>query len=256
MSADLLTAAFVALLGAAVGSFLNVCILRLPAKRSVVRPGSRCPHCERALRWYENVPVVSWVALRARCAGCGQRIALMYPLVEIATAATFVAAWRAFGPTPLLAARLVFLSALIVLAITDLRERLLPNAITLPGIAVGMVFSLVAPPGLLSALLGVVVGGLVPFLVGEVYYRVRGIEGLGMGDVKMLAMIGAFLGAPLALLTLFMASFLGVIVGVPLIILTRNRHYPVPLGTFLAASAFAAAFAGDAVVHWYTQVYW
>jgi leader peptidase (prepilin peptidase) / N-methyltransferase len=256
VSAEHLTTALVALFGAAVGSFLNVCILRLPARRSIVRPGSRCPKCERPLRWYENIPVVSWVALRARCAGCGQRVALMYPLVELATAATFVAAWRAFGPTPLLAARLVFLSALIVLAVTDIRERLLPNAITLPGIALGLVFSLIAPPGLSSALLGAVLGGLVPFLVGEVYYRVRGIEGLGMGDVKMLAMIGAFLGAPLALLTLFTASVLGVIVGVPLIILTRNRHYPVPLGTLLAASAFAAAFAGESVVGWYTGLYW
>jgi leader peptidase (prepilin peptidase)/N-methyltransferase len=199
---------------------------------------------------------VSWIALRARCAECGHGISLMYPLVEAATAITFVAAWRAFGPTPLGAARLVFLSALIVLAVTDLRERLLPNAVTLPGIVAGIAFSLVAPPGLTSALLGVVIGGLVPFLVGEIYHRVRGIEGLGMGDVKMLAMIGAFLGAPLALLTLFAASFLGVVVGVPLIILTRDRHYPVPLGTLLAASAFAAAFVGQPILESYTSFYW
>jgi leader peptidase (prepilin peptidase) / N-methyltransferase len=99
-------------------------------------------------------------------------------------------------------------------------------------------------------------GGLVPFVVGEAYYRLRGVEGLGMGDVKMLAMIGAFLGAPLAMLTLFAASFLGVIVGVPLIILTRNRHYPVPLGTLLAASAFAATFLGQPIIDWYTHLYW
>jgi leader peptidase (prepilin peptidase) / N-methyltransferase len=249
------TTAVVALFGAAVGSFLNVCILRLPAKQSIVHPGSRCPRCHRALRWYENVPVVSWIALRARCAGCGHSIPVMYPLVELATAITFVAAWKAFGPTSLLAARLVFLSALIVLAVTDLRERLLPNAITLPGVAVGIAFSAVAPPGLFSALLGVLIGGVVPFLVGEAYYRLRGIEGLGMGDVKMLAMIGAFLGAPLALLTLFVASFLGVIVGLPLIVLTRDRHYPVPLGTFLAASGFAAAFVGQPIVEWYARLY-
>ena len=176
----------------------------------------------------------------------------MYPLVEVATAITFVAAWRAFGPTPLLATRLIFLSALIALAVTDLRERLLPNAITLPGIIVGLVCSLVAPPGPVSALLGVVIGGVVPFVVGEIYYRVRGIDGLGMGDVKMLAMIGAFLGAPLALLTLFAASFLGVVVGVPIIVLTRNREYPVPLGTLLSVSAFAAAFDGQRIVDWYT----
>jgi leader peptidase (prepilin peptidase)/N-methyltransferase len=179
----------------------------------------------------------------------------MYPLVEVATAVTFVAAWRTFEPAPLLAARLVFLSALIVLAVTDLRERLLPNSITLPGIVLGLAFSVVVPPTFFGALIGVAVGALVPFLVGEAYYRVRGVEGLGMGDVKMLAMIGAFLGAPLALLTLFAASFLGVIVGVPLIVLTRNRQYPVPLGTLLAASAFAAAFAGQPIVDWYSRLY-
>jgi leader peptidase (prepilin peptidase) / N-methyltransferase len=253
---DVAAVAVLALVGAAVGSFLNVCILRLPAKRSLVSPGSGCPHCGRALRWYENLPIVSWIWLRARCAGCGHRISVMYPLVEVATAITFVAAWRAFGPTPLLATRLIFLSALIVLAVTDLRERLLPNAITLPGIIAGLVCSLVAPPGPLSALLGVVIGGGVPFVVGEIYYRVRGIDGLGMGDVKMLAMIGAFLGAPLALLTLFAASFLGVLVGVPIILLTRNREYPVPLGTLLSVGAFAAAFGGQPVVEWYTGLYW
>jgi leader peptidase (prepilin peptidase) / N-methyltransferase len=256
MMPEVLTIALLALVGAAVGSFLNVCILRLPARQSIVNPGSRCPHCARPLRWYENVPIVSWIRLRARCAGCGHRISVMYPLVEVATAITFVAAWRAFGPTPLLATRLIFLSALIVLAVTDLRERLLPNAITLPGIIVGLVCSLVAPPGPVSALLGVVIGGVVPFVVGEIYYRVRGVDGLGMGDVKMLAMIGAFLGAPLALLTLFAASFLGVVVGVPIIILTRNRDYPVPLGTLLSASAFAAAFAGQGIINWYTGLYW
>jgi leader peptidase (prepilin peptidase)/N-methyltransferase len=256
MMPGVLTTALLALAGAAVGSFLNVCILRLPARQSIVSPRSRCPQCARALRWYENVPIVSWIGLRARCAGCGHRISVMYPLVEVATAITFVAAWRAFGPTPLLATRLIFLSALIVLAVTDLRDRLLPNAITLPGIIVGLVCSLVAPPGPVSALLGVVIGGVVPFVVGEIYYRVRGVDGLGMGDVKMLAMIGAFLGAPLALLTLFAASFLGVVVGVPIIILTRNREYPVPLGTLLSASAFAAAFAGQRIVDWYTGLYW
>jgi len=246
----------VALVGAAVGSFLNVCIVRLPARRSVVHPRSQCPHCERQLRWYENLPLVSWIALGARCAGCRRRISVLYPLVEVGTAITFVIAWRTFGATPLLAARLVFLSALIVLAVTDVRERLLPNAITLPAIVAGMAFSLIAPPNFVGALLGVVLGGLVPFVVGEAYYRLRGVEGLGMGDVKMLAMIGAFLGAPLAMLTLFAASFLGVIVGVPLIILTRNRHYPVPLGTLLAASAFAATFLGQPIIDWYTHLYW
>jgi leader peptidase (prepilin peptidase)/N-methyltransferase len=255
MTPAALETALVALIGAICGSFLNVCIVRLPARQSIVRPGSQCPHCGRPLRWLENVPVVSWLALRARCAGCGQRISVMYPLVELAAAATFVMAWHAFGPTPVLAARLVLLCALIVLAVTDLRERLLPNAVTLPGIAAGLVFSLVAPPGPASALLGVALGGLVPFLVGEAYYRLRRIEGLGFGDVKMLAMIGAFLGAPLTLLTLFAASVLGVVVGLPMILLTRNRRYPLPFGTLLAVSAVGAVFIGPSALEWYGGLY-
>jgi leader peptidase (prepilin peptidase)/N-methyltransferase len=245
-----------AILGAIVGSFLSVCIVRLPARESIVTPGSRCRRCQRPLRWHENLPVVSWIALGGRCAGCGHRISLMYPVVELVTAVTFVAAWHAFGPTPLLASRLVLLSALIVLAFTDLRERLLPNRITLPGIGAGLAFSLVAPPGVRSALAGVVVGGLVPFAVAEVYYRVRGEEGLGLGDVKMLGMVGAFLGAPLALYTLFLASLLGVLVGVPIVLITRNRKYQIPFGTFLAVSAVTAAFAGQRVIDWYIGLYW
>jgi leader peptidase (prepilin peptidase) / N-methyltransferase len=244
-----------ALLGAIAGSFLNVCILRLPARESIVRPRSRCPRCQRRLRWYENLPIVSWIALRGRCAGCGGQISAMYPLVELGTAVAFVAAWHAFGATPLLASRLFLLAALIVLAVTDLRERLLPNAITLTGIVAGLAFSLVAPPGIRGALAGVIVGGLVPFLVAEVYYRVRGEEGLGLGDVKMLGMVGAFLGAPLALFTLFLASLLGVLVGVPLVVIKRNRRYQIPFGTFLSVSAVAAAFAGQRVIDWYIGVY-
>jgi leader peptidase (prepilin peptidase) / N-methyltransferase len=252
---DLLAAAAVGVFGAVIGSFLNVCIHRLPRHESVIAPASHCPSCGRMLRWYENVPIVGWLALRGRCAGCGARISLMYPLVEAATAAMFVAAWLVFGPTPLFVARLVFASAMIVLAVTDLRDRLLPNAITYPGIVVGLAFSAFLPPGLTSATIGAVAGAGVPFLIGEAYYRLRGIEGLGMGDVKMLAMIGAFLGWEMALLTLFAASLLGVAIGVPLTIVKRDRHYLIPLGTFLALGGLAAAFVGPQVLDWYVGLY-
>jgi leader peptidase (prepilin peptidase) / N-methyltransferase len=252
---DLAVVALVAVVGAVVGSFLNVCIHRLPRHESVVFPPSRCPGCARRIRWYENVPVVSWLALRARCAGCGTRIPVMYPLVELATAVAFVAAWLVFGPTPLLVPRLLFASAMIVLAVTDLRDRLLPNAITYPGIVAGLLFSAFLPPGLASALVGAVAGAGVPFLIGEAYYRLRGIEGLGMGDVKMLAMIGAFLGWEMALLTLFAASLLGVAIGVPLTIVKRDRYYLIPLGTFLALGGLASAFVGPQVADWYVGLY-
>ena len=249
-------AAFAAVLGAIVGSFLNVCIHRLPRYESIVHPRSRCPKCGHMLRWYENVPIVSWILLRAKCAGCGAPIAAMYPLVEALTALVYAAAVFAFGLTPLLAVRLLFASAMIVLAVTDLRERILPNAITYPGIVVGLLVSLLLPPppGIVSALIGVVVGGGLPWLIAAVYSRVRGIEGLGMGDVKMLAMIGAFLGWPLALFTLFAASILGLAIGGPISLIKRDRLYPIPLGTFLAIGGLVAAFVGDDIVRWYTAL--
>ena len=179
----------------------------------------------------------------------------MYPLVEATTAIVFAAAMYTFGLTPLLPVRLLFASAMIVLAVTDLNDRILPNAITYPGVIAGLLFSLFLPPGIVSALIGVVLGGGVPFLIGEIYYRVRRIEGLGMGDVKMLAMIGAFLGWQLALFTLFLASMLGVAVGVPLTRIKRDRFYQIPLGTFLAIGALIAVFVGDPIVAWYAGLY-
>lgn len=239
------------LLGAIIGSFLNVCIHRLPRRESIVTPPSQCPTCRRRLRWYENVPIASWLALRGRCAGCHTRIAAMYPLVEAFTAATFaVFAWL-FGPTPLLAVRLAFACAMIVLAVTDLRERLLPNSITYPGVVVGLLCSLALPPGPWSAAVGVVAGGLGLFAMGEAMSRALGKEALGMGDVKMLAMIGAFLGWDLMFLTLVLASFVGSAVGLGLVALTRDRDYQIPLGTFLAMGGLVAAAVGRQIVDWY-----
>jgi leader peptidase (prepilin peptidase) / N-methyltransferase len=246
---------FVAVLGAVVGSFLNVCIVRLPARQSVVSPASRCPQCGRSLRWYENVPVASWLALRARCAGCGQRIPVMYPLVELATAGVFVAAWLVFGPTPLLAVRLLFACAMIVLAFTDLRERLLPNAITYPGIVVGLASSAVLPPGITSALIGAVLFSGVLWLVGEAVSWWLGREALGFGDVKMAAMIGAFLGWPLAALTFALVGVVGTVIALAVVAITRDRYYEIPLGTMLAAAAVIAALCGTPFLDWYLYTY-
>jgi leader peptidase (prepilin peptidase)/N-methyltransferase len=250
-----LFAAFAALLGAMVGSFLNVCIHRLPRGESVVHPRSRCPHCGHQIAWFENIPVVSWIVLGARCRGCRARISAMYPLVELTTALLFAACAFAFGPTLLFVSRAIFVAAMLALAITDLRERILPNAITYPGVVVGLLFSLVLPPGIVSALIGAVAGAAVPWLIGEAYYRLRRIEGLGMGDVKMLAMVGAFLGWQMALVTLFAGSLLGVMVGVPLTIIKRDRYYMIPLGTFLAIGAVAATFVGPPLLEWYMGLY-
>jgi leader peptidase (prepilin peptidase)/N-methyltransferase len=252
----LLLAVFVGLFGLVVGSFLNVCIYRLPRDESVTWPGSHCTTCNRPLAWYENIPVVSWLVLRGRCRTCGARISPIYPVVEAITGAVFVAGYFIYGPTPLLAARLLFATAMIVLFFIDLRHHILPNIITLPGIAIGFALSLVLPPGWVSALIGLIAGAALLFSIAEAYYRWRGIEGLGMGDVKMLAMIGAFLGWQLMLVTLVLASFAGSLVGIGLIATGRGgMKLALPFGTFLAVGALTAAVAGEPLLEWYLGMY-
>jgi len=245
-----------AVFGLIVGSFLNVCIYRLPRKQSVNWPGSRCTACDRPLSWYENVPVLSWVALRGRCRTCRERISVIYPLVELITAGLFVAGYLIYGLTPLLAVRIAFACAMVVLFAIDLRHHLLPNVITVPGIVIGFALSLFLPPGWKSALIGLLAGGGVLFAIAEGYYRLRGIEGLGMGDVKMLSMIGAFLGWKLMLVTLILGSFAGSIIGLGVIALGRGgMKAALPFGTFLAVGALTAAVVGDPIVEWYTGFY-
>jgi len=245
-----------ALFGLLVGSFLNVCIFRLPRGESIVWPASRCARCNRALDWYENIPVVSWLVLRARCRTCGEPISWMYPLVELTTAIVFAGMYALYGPSVLGVSRLLFACSMIVLFVIDLEHRILPNVITIPGIAIGFVFSLFAPPGWLDSLIGIALGGAVPFAIAEAYLRLRGEEGLGMGDVKMLAMIGAFLGWKLMLLTLVLASFTGSVIGLGFLASGYGRTYALPFGTFLAIAALAAIVAGDPIVAWYASFYY
>ena len=245
---------FAALFGALIGSFLNVCIHRLPRGASIVWPASACPGCRRELSWFENVPIVSYAFLGGRCRSCKMAISMQYPLIEALTAAMFAAAWWYYGPGPLLVSRLIFGCALIVLFAIDLEHHLLPNVITLPGIVIGFMFSFVNPPGWKDALIGILVGGGGLFLIAEGYYRIRHEEGLGMGDVKMLAMVGAFLGWQLTLLTLMLASFAGTIIGVGMIATGRGTmKYALPFGTFLAIGAAVASAAGQSMLDWYLR---
>jgi leader peptidase (prepilin peptidase)/N-methyltransferase len=244
------------LLGLAVGSFLNVCIYRLPLAKSLAYPPSACPSCGRSLRWFENVPVVAWLALGGRCRTCRSRISAVYPLVEAFTGVMFVWAWWQYGPSWLLFSHLLFGCALVVLFFIDLRHRILPNAITLPGIAIGFLLSLINPPGWVSSLAGIVLGGLIPYAIAEIYFRVRGDEGLGMGDVKMLAMIGAFLGWRLMFLTLVIASFLGSVVGLSLIVLRRgDMKSSMAFGTFLTVAALISLVEGNRIIAWYLRFF-
>jgi leader peptidase (prepilin peptidase)/N-methyltransferase len=249
-------AALLFVLGLLVGSFLNVCIYRLPRRESLNWPGSHCTSCDRPLSWYENIPLVSWLVLRGRCRTCHTPISPVYPIVEALTGLVFLTAFELYALTPLLAVRLLFACAMIVLFVIDLQHRILPNVITVPGVVVGFAVSLWLPPGWLSSSLGLLLGGGVLFSIGEVYYRTRGVEGMGMGDVKMLAMIGAFLGWPLMLLTLILATFSGAIVGLAMIVSGRGgAKAALPFGTFLAVGALVSAVVGQPIVDWYLGFY-
>jgi leader peptidase (prepilin peptidase)/N-methyltransferase len=244
----------VGLVGLLIGSFLNVCIYRMPRHQTVLWGRSHCPTCGRQIRAWENVPVLSWLALRGRCAGCQSPISIQYPIVELVTGLIFAACAWLFGPTVLLLQRLVFAAAMIVLFTADLNDRILPNAVTLPGIAVGLAFSLVAPPGLRDALIGAVACSLALWGMGEAVSRVMGKEALGFGDVKMVAMMGAFLGWRLTLVSLFLASFLGSLIGLAIVAILRDRDYLIPLGSFLAIGGLAAATFGGPLIAWYAAL--
>jgi leader peptidase (prepilin peptidase)/N-methyltransferase len=243
---------FVVLVGLLIGSFLNVCIYRMPRDLSVVWPASRCTACGREISWYENIPVLSWVFLHGRCRTCGEPISLMYPLIELLTAGVFAATYAVFGPEFLFAIRAVFGASMIVLFVIDLQHQILPNEITLPGIVVGLAASLMAEPGWRDALIGAAAGGGMLWFVAWGYERLRHQQGLGFGDVKMLAMIGAFLGWKLMLLTLVGASILGSLTAGVLMVTGRaDWQSKLPLGTFLAATAVPVGLVGNAVVAWY-----
>ena len=243
---------FAGLFGACIGSFLNVVIYRLPLGQSIVSPPSRCPNCGYRLQWYDNVPIIGWVVLGGRCRKCKNAISVQYPIVELITALLFVLVVWLTPPGPLLITRLLLVCILIVLFGIDLEHQILPNSITLPGIIAGLLLSLIAPPGLRDALIGVVVGGGILYAIAWAYYLWRREEGLGMGDVKMLAMIGAFLGWKAVLVTLVLSSFSGALIGVALIAAERGgMKLALPFGTFLAIGAAVAMFAGEPLVNWY-----
>ena len=252
MTPDVFEVAVVAVFGLLIGSFLNAVIHRVPRKVSLVSPGSQCPSCGYALRWYDNIPVLSYVLLGGRCRRCRKPISIRYPIVELVTAAVFVAHYFVFGWTPLLAVRLLFAASLVALFAIDLEHHLLPDVITLPGIVIGLVASMFLPPGVTESLIGILIGGGVLWVIGEAYFRYSGEEGMGGGDVKMLAMIGAFLGWKQVILTLVLSSVAGSLIGLGLIAVKRGgMKYALPFGTFLALGALAASLVGEQIVAWY-----
>lgn len=252
-----LLVALVGTLGLMLGSFLNVCISRLPAGESIVFPASRCPSCRTPIRWSDNIPVLSYLLLGGRCRACRVRISPRYPIVELATAGAFVLQALVVGDdVPLLVSRLVLTGLLVALFGTDLETQRLPNVLTIPGAVLGLVSSLFLPPGPLASVIGLALGGGVLLAIRGAWLKATGVEAMGLGDVKMLAMIGAFLGWQQIIVVLFFASVGGAIVGVALAASRRaSMQSKLPFGTFLALAAFAASLWGERLVRWYLQMY-
>lgn len=249
-------------LGLLIGSFLNVCIVRWPARQSVVRPRSRCPQCGNLIAWYDNIPVLSWVLLRARCRHCSLPIPWRYPLVELATAAIWVAAaWRYGDDLETLRAA-AFGTLLLGIAVTDAREYLIPDEFSIGGTALGLLLAFAASwsghPASMHALpwpqavLGAAAGFVLLWLVAFFGSKALGQDAMGGGDVKMMAMIGAFLGWQGVLLTLFLGALLGTLIFLPLKLAGRDKL--VPFGVFLAIGAAACWIAGPALIAWYRTV--
>ncbi len=290
--------------GLAFGSFLNVCIFRLPRGLSVVTPRSACPKCQQQIAFYDNLPVLSWLILAGRCRHCKEKISPRYLTIELLTGLLFLACYWYFGLTLSTLKYCVFAFLLLGLIFTDAETKLLPDKLTLPGIALGLVFSLLVPvndlasqflPGmmnlpfsgdvsarflsLLDSLLGAALGASFIYGAGAIYLRWRGAEGMGFGDVKLMAMVGAFLGMKLTVFTIFTASLAGSVCGLTTVFvvwLKRThrfmktlanaqaarrrgwqsaqvvyRHYQMPFGVFLGSMALVAFFFGDRFLHWY-----
>ena len=265
--------------GAIIGSFLNVVVHRLPLEESIVFPNSRCPSCGAAIAFYDNVPVVSYIVLRAKCRHCKAGISFRYPAVELLTAALFVAvAWHD-GLSAALPFDLVFASALLTLVFIDAEHMILPNVITYPGIVFAVVARIAIPhlsgtphfddlpslsqgalagmplwvTSLVGALIGALLGGGSLWLMGWTWEKLRGIEAMGLGDVKMMFMVGAYLGWRLTILTIFIGVFSGSIIGIFLMVRSgqRNMQMLLPFGVFLGLGAIAALLFGAPLVEWY-----
>lgn len=239
---------FVFIFGAAIGSFLNVCIFRLPAKTSIVKPRSRCPYCQHPIRSGDNIPLISFILLHGKCRDCGGKISWRYPLVEFITAVLALLLFLKFGLTLKFLTFFIFTAVLIVITFIDLDHQIIPDIITLPGIPIFFLLAIfVVKIPWMEALIGLLIGGGVLFAIAFVYEFLTKREGMGGGDIKLLAMIGGFLGWKSLIFVLLLSSFSGAVVGIAaMIIKKQDMKYAVPFGPFLSAAAVAYLFWGDA----------
>jgi len=268
---------FAGVLGAMIGSFLNVVIHRVPLEQSIVLPSSACPNCRTPLRPYDNIPILSFLILRGRCRTCKEPIAIRYPIVEALTAILFVMVTIHDGVSFALPFDFAFVAALVALIFIDSEHMILPNVITYPGIIFALVMRVTVPycvgtshlddlPGLIErmpslpiwavsligAALGALIGGGSLWLMGFLWEKLRGVEAMGLGDVKMMLMVGAFLGWRLAVLTIFVGVFSGSLAGIAMMVRRgRNLQMMLPFGIFLGAGALSSCLVGRQSVEWY-----
>lgn len=272
--------AFVAVFGAIIGSFLNVVIHRIPNQQSIVFPASKCPKCRAAIRSYDNIPVISYLILRGHCRACGVRISPRYPMVEAITAVLFAAVTWHDGLSFALPFDLLFVASMIALIFIDAEHMILPNAITYPGFLFALITRAVLPHlagpahfddlpqlltlmptlpiwavSLIGALIGALVGGGSLWLMGFLWEKLRGVEAMGFGDVKMMLMVGAFLGWRLTILTILIGALSGSVIGIALMYRRggRNLQMMLPFGIFLGIGAIVSLLFGSPIIHWYVS---
>ena len=251
---NVLIVGFVFIFGLCIGSFLNVCIYRLPSSMSIINPSrSFCPQCNSAIQFYDNIPVFSYIWLKGRCRNCKASISLRYPLVELMTGILAIAILFMFGLTLEGVVYFVFISSLLVITFIDIDHKIIPDIITLPGIPMGLLASFVLPAMTFkSSLLGLLAGGGSLLLVAWTYSLITRKEGMGGGDIKLLGMIGTFIGWKGVIFTIFAASLTGTLVGMIVMLLKgKNLKFAIPFGPFLSIGAMSYVFFGEEVIYWY-----
>lgn len=248
---------FAFLFGLALGSFLNVCIYRIPLKKSIVRPASSCPVCGTGIRFYDNIPILSYLMLLGRCRRCRARISLRYPLVEMMIGLLSTLLFMQLGPSLKYLSLLLFTGALVGIAFIDLEHKIIPDVISLPGVLAGLGFSFLPSAGIspVDALIGAVGGGGFLFLVGVLFEKGTGREGMGGGDVKLLAMIGAWMGWKALPFIVLLSSLSGAVIGViSLLTAKKDMRSRIPFGPFLALGTLGFLFFGDEITLWFYRL--
>lgn len=242
--------------GLIIGSFLNVVIYRLPRHESIIHPASHCPSCGKAIKPYDNIPLLSYIILRGKCRSCGARISPRYPLVEFLTGFIFVLVYLKYRLSVDTLVLSILSSCLIAITFIDIDYRIIPNAISYPGIIIGLISSFfVSINNPINALIGILVGSGILFLTAFLYRAITKVEGMGMGDVKLMAMIGAFLGWKAAIFTIIISAFLGSIIGLGLVIFAgKGKRYAIPYGPFIAISAITYMFYGNFLIEIYLRI--